>query len=113
MPKIVYLDTLPAQNGIDILENQSSVEVVKITSDGNYEESFLRMGYGSAQPNINPLQIENIRIIIPPMKIIDNFIRFSDSIFDVMLDNDSTIKKIVEIRNLLLPRLMSGELSVS
>ena len=37
MPKIVYLDTLPAQNGIDILENQSSIEVVKINSNGNYK----------------------------------------------------------------------------
>ena len=40
MPKIVYLDTLPAQNGIDILESQSSIEVVKITSDGDYKKSF-------------------------------------------------------------------------
>ena len=43
MPKIVYLDTLPAQNGIDILENQSSIEVVKINSNGNYKKSFLEL----------------------------------------------------------------------
>ena len=40
MLKIVYLDTLPAQNGIDILESQSSIQVVKITSNGDYKKSF-------------------------------------------------------------------------
>ena len=43
MPKIVYLDSLPAQNGIDILENQSSIEVVRIKSNGNHEDSFLEL----------------------------------------------------------------------
>jgi type I restriction enzyme S subunit len=32
---------------------------------GNYEEKILAKGYGSAQPNINPTQIEGINIIIP------------------------------------------------
>ena len=27
MPTIVYLDTLPAQNGLDILHSQSKVEI--------------------------------------------------------------------------------------
>ena len=30
MPTIVYLDTLPAQNGLDILYSQSKVEILKI-----------------------------------------------------------------------------------
>ncbi len=39
MPKIVYLDNLPAQEGISILENQNKIEVVKIESN-NLEKSF-------------------------------------------------------------------------
>ena len=39
MPKIVYLDNLPAQAGVSILENQNKIEVVKIESD-NIEQSF-------------------------------------------------------------------------
>ena len=30
MPTIVYLDTLPAQNGLDILHSQSKVKILKI-----------------------------------------------------------------------------------
>ena len=32
MPKIVFLDNLPAQNGLDILYSQSKVEIIKISS---------------------------------------------------------------------------------
>ena len=39
MPKIVYLDNLPAQEGVSILENQNKIKVVKIESN-NLEQSF-------------------------------------------------------------------------
>ena len=39
MPKIVYLDNLPAQEGVSILENQNKIEVVKIESN-NLEQCF-------------------------------------------------------------------------
>ena len=38
MPTIVYLDTLPAQNGLDILYSQSKVEILKINSSENEEK---------------------------------------------------------------------------
>ena len=37
MPTIVYLDTLPAQNGLDILHSQSKVDILKINS---YENEY-------------------------------------------------------------------------
>ena len=52
MPKIVYLDTLPAQNGIDILESQSLIEVVKITSNGSYQEAFEELSNAHAYRSV-------------------------------------------------------------
>ena len=40
MPTIVYLDTLPAQNGLDILYSQSKVEILKISSSDSEEKCF-------------------------------------------------------------------------
>ena len=40
MPKIVYLDTLPAQNGLEILHSQSKVEIIKISSSDNEDRCF-------------------------------------------------------------------------
>ncbi|MDC0531322.1 3-phosphoglycerate dehydrogenase, partial [Alphaproteobacteria bacterium] len=40
MPKIVYLDTLPAQNGLDILHDQKKVDIIKIKSSDSEEKCF-------------------------------------------------------------------------
>ena len=40
MPKIVYLDTLPAQDGLDILHDQKKVDVIKINSSDSEEKCF-------------------------------------------------------------------------
>ncbi|MDC1375499.1 hydroxyacid dehydrogenase [bacterium] len=40
MPKIVYLDTLPAQNGLDILHDQKKVDIIKINSSDSEEKCF-------------------------------------------------------------------------
>ena len=40
MPTIVYLDTLPAQNGLDILHDQKKVDVIKINNSDSEEKCF-------------------------------------------------------------------------
>jgi len=40
MPKIVYLDTLPAPNGLEILHSQSKVEIIKISSSDSEDKCF-------------------------------------------------------------------------
>lgn len=76
---------------------------------GNYEEKILAMGYGSAQPNINPTQIENIDIIYPDNETLENFINATNPIFTKILDNLHQIQSLARSRDELLPRLMSGE----
>ena len=40
MLNIVYLDNLPAQNGLDILNSQSKVKIIKINSSDSEEVNF-------------------------------------------------------------------------
>ena len=40
MPKIVYLDALPAENGLEILHSQSKVEIIKISSSDSEDKCF-------------------------------------------------------------------------
>ena len=40
MPKIVYLDSLPAQNGLDILHDQKKEDIIKINSSDSEEKCF-------------------------------------------------------------------------
>ena len=40
MPKIVYLDSLPAENGLEILHSQSKVEIIKISGSDSEDKCF-------------------------------------------------------------------------
>ncbi|MBS2101092.1 restriction endonuclease subunit S [Carboxylicivirga linearis] len=79
---------------------------------GNYEERILSMGYGSAQPNINPNQIESIEILIPSKDVLTDYINISEPIYNKVLVNNEEIQALTQLRNTLLPKLMSGELRV-
>lgn len=79
----------------------------------NYEERILNLGYGSAQPNINPSQIEDIDMIFVSNEIMGKFFNISESIFNKILENNSQIQTISTLRDTLLPKMMRGELRVS
>ena len=80
---------------------------------GNYEEKILSMGYGSAQPNISPSQIENIDMIFPNEEKLFSFLNISNPIFNKVLDNNNQIKSLTKTRDTLLPKLMSGQVRVN
>lgn len=68
---------------------------------------------GTVFGSINRASIENLKIIIPPVDIINKFENLTSKI-DVMLLNlfQETIR-LEQLRDTLLPRLMSGELKIS
>ena len=80
---------------------------------GNYEEKILSMGYGSAQPNVNPSQIENIDIIYPNEEKLFSFLNISNPIFNKVLYNNNQIQSLAKTRDTLLPKLMSGQVRVN
>lgn len=65
----------------------------------------------SAQPNISPEQIENIKIL-SNKSIIEQFNNYTKSIFEQMIKLHDINKNLIKQRDLLLPRLMSGKLEV-
>ena len=79
----------------------------------NYEDKILSMGYGSAQPNISPSQIENIDIIFPKDDILQEYKDLSNPIFDKVLMNNEQIQTLKKTRDTLLPKLMNGSLRVN
>jgi len=79
---------------------------------GNYEEKILLMGYGSAQPNISPSQIESIDMIYPNEVKLLSFLNISKPIFGKVLYNNDQIQSLTKTRDTLLPKLMSGQVRV-
>ena len=80
---------------------------------GNFEDKILSMGYGSAQPNISPSQIEAIDIIFPNIDKQNEYLKISNPIYEKVLMNNSQIQSLIKTRDTLLPKLMSGNLRIN
>lgn len=70
-------------------------------------------GQGSAQPNISASDIMSTPCVIPSQDAINNFNDMSQPLFDLIISNQRENRQLSELRNALLPKLMSGELDVS
>lgn len=67
---------------------------------------------GSAQPNANAKVISNVTILIPPVSIQKLFREIVEATFDQREILTQQNQKLKQARDLLLPRLMSGEMAV-
>ena len=73
---------------------------------------YLSINRGSTQPLITQTDIKNICVIIPPQYILKQFeyrVGKCMNLYSLLLDET---KKLEEMREALLPKLMSGELTV-
>ena len=57
--------------------------------------------------------IETEAIILPPVELVEKFDAFCHSVFDVIFANGLQNEKLANMRDALLPKLMSGEIDVS
>lgn len=67
---------------------------------------------GTAAPIISKGAFEKIEVLMPPEKILTNFHESVNPMFDKILTVLKENQKLAAMRDLLLPRLMSGELSI-
>ena len=67
---------------------------------------------GSAQPNISASQIEDIDVLIPDNSVLQKFDKVVDIIFQRIMENDYVSYNIKELRDTLLPKLMSGKIEI-
>lgn len=75
-------------------------------------KDLLSMNSGSAVPSMTTNILNQLPIISSPLTFIQRFNKLVEPIFLHMNLNDKQIKKLSELRDTLLPKLMSGELRV-
>jgi type I restriction enzyme, S subunit len=68
---------------------------------------------GASVPTLDRKAVHRVRILVPPKSLLIQFDEFATSIFQQISKLEVQVKKLREARDLLLPRLLSGELSVS
>ena len=67
---------------------------------------------GAQQPHINKKFVDESLIVIPPKEIIDKYYAAVNSIFEKINITAMENKKLVELRDWLLPMLMNGQVKV-
>ncbi len=65
---------------------------------------------GSTTLNINTSIFSNIEILVPEEEVIDKFHKLANPMFNKILQINKENQKLVALRDLLLPKLMSGEI---
>ena len=68
---------------------------------------------GSTIVNLNKAQFGKIEVIIPSTKVMLEFTELVEPIFELILLNQKENNRLSNLRDTLLPKLMSGELDVS
>ena len=74
---------------------------------------IINRGQGSAQPNISASDIMSIPCVIPQTDEINNFNLQTAPMFELIINNQFENLILAKTRDLLLPRLMSGEIDTS
>lgn len=75
------------------------------------QKEIENLASGSVQQNLSKDLIANLELVVPPIEIIDN-LPFK-KIFDTIANNYFEIEYLTNLRDTLLPKLMSGEIDVS
>jgi len=68
---------------------------------------------GSAVPSLNRNFVHSIAVLNPGSAVLNKFERFSSSLFEQMVHNIDQSELLSTLRDTLLPKLLSGELSIS
>ena len=77
-------------------------------------ETINKLGQsGSTIVNLNKTQFGKIQVAIPSEQVLCNFDTLCKPLFEMILSNQKENIKLTNLRDALLPKLMSGELDVS
>jgi type I restriction enzyme S subunit len=78
----------------------------------SFFDTVVQQAYGSAQPNISANDIGNIKIITPSREIKEKFNLLMSPIFERWITNKNQEQLLTKIRDKLLPRLISGKITI-
>jgi type I restriction enzyme S subunit len=76
------------------------------------KQNLVNLGQGSAQNNVNQEVIKDFEMIFPSKNIIDNFVESLEPSFNQILNLQIQNLKLKQARDILLPKLMCGEVEV-
>lgn len=90
----------------------SSIFIRSLFAVHNLTAEVRNSAMGSAQPNISGSSIEAIKTCIPDEGSIERYSKLLSSSYDLLLANASENDSLTQLREQLLPKLVSGQITV-
>ncbi|WP_081720158.1 restriction endonuclease subunit S [Methanobrevibacter arboriphilus] len=78
-----------------------------------FKQEVIVRSSGSVRQNLSFEDFSLIRLVYPPENIVIKFNNVYNNLFEVIEHNTKEIEKLSKIRDIILPKLMSGEIDVS
>ena len=91
-------------------KNGFSAEYIKVFLD---QVDIMPFVTGAVQPKLNQANMNSVPMIIPDQKTLIKFNEILSALFGMILENESQTKNLEQVRDSLLPRLMSGKIRVN
>jgi type I restriction enzyme S subunit len=79
----------------------------------NSKQDIISRAVGSAQQNISQQLLLQYRLVIPPIELVQEYHRIVFPLFQKIQDNIEENLSLSELRDSLLPKLMSGEITTT
>ncbi|MBK1640440.1 hypothetical protein CKO12_00795 [Chromatium okenii] len=92
-------------------ENRTFVYICFRQND--FQKKLIQISNGVAQQNLSPIEAGQIKVILPEEKLLENFARICEPFIKSILILFEKTANLRRTRDLLLPRLLSGQLDVS
>lgn len=107
------IDNLTASTGFAVLRpiKKSSTEFIFLASTQDASiEHLTHIADGAAYPAVRPDAVSGIKVLLPPDEILLQFHQVTESILSKVSENHYLAKIISNLRDTLLPQLISGQL---
>ncbi|MDO5136303.1 MAG: restriction endonuclease subunit S [Eubacteriales bacterium] len=110
---LLEIDACANQSVVGILPNEVlPYEFIYPFIKANIKE-LISHQTGGAQQHINKQNVESLTVAVPTMPILEAFKVLVSPIYSMIASNCFEITRLEQLRDSLLPKLMSGELDVS
>lgn len=112
LPKILDIDTCIHDGWLYFPSSKFSNEYLYLYFK-HIRDNLIALGNGSVFTNLKTDILKNYPTYLPTEDVLKKFDGLLQPIFSMILSKTREIKRLAEIRDTLLPKLMSGELDVS
>lgn len=116
---IVRQEHLPLMLNTSVIRFQPIKEKMRFSFVYEYLNSteflfkLVSMASGSVQKNFGPMHLKQIKLVCPPIDLLAHYESICRPLFEKLVANRARIQTLATLLDTLLPRLMSGKISLS